>query len=252
MSKTVAYIRVSTSKQLDGNGPEQQRANILGYAISRGVKIDEFVIEDESGTIYEREQIQHLLVRSQAKEVKTIILDRPDRLGRTLEVSERLFKAFEAAGASLCFASVEFDSSPSGNLFRQILAAIAEFDRTSWLSRMQSCKRAAVATRGSYAGGNVPYGYVSGGRGVLRIDPAAAAVVKRIFALEAQGVSKTAIAGRLAAEGYKTRKGTDFCPQQVIRILGRRDFYTARTVVHAAAAKLVDGVRPQHPPILEA
>jgi DNA invertase Pin-like site-specific DNA recombinase len=246
--KTIAYCRVSTDKQMDGAGIDQQRASIIAYAMAHNITIDEWAIEHETGTTEEREVIQRLLAESKAEKVQAIIVDRVDRLGRTLLTCERLHAGFRAAAVEVVFANSSFGTGASGDLFRQIMGALAQYDRTSWLSRMSQCRKSAVARKGTSAGGRTVYGYVSIGDGRLAVDSATVGIVQRAFELADLGRSITEIAKQLNAEGFRSRKGTQLFPQQVKRILGRKEVYEGKTVLHKV--QLEAGVRPSQPEII--
>lgn len=246
--KTIAYCRVSTDKQLDGAGIDQQRASIIAYAMAHGITIDEWAIEHETGTTEERDVIQRLLTEAKAKKVQAVIVDRVDRLGRTLLTCEKLHEGFRAAAVEIIFTNANCDNSPTGVLLRQIMGSLAQYDRTSWLSRMTQCRKASVARKGSSAGGRAPYGYVAIGNGRFAVDNDTVGVVVRAFELSDLGRTLSEIARALNNEGYRTLKGTLFFPQQVKRILGRKEFYQGKAVL--SVSQLDAGVKPLQPEII--
>lgn len=248
--KTIAYCRVSTDKQLDGSGIDQQRASIIAYAMANGITIDEWAIEHETGTTEDREVIQGILAESKAQKVQAIIVDRVDRLGRTLLTCEKLHEDFRKASVEIIFTNANCDSSPTGVLLRQIMGALAQYDRTSWLSRMSQCRRTSVARKGTSAGGRTTYGYIAVGNGRLAVDNDTVGVVVRAFELADFGRTLADITRQLNNEGYRTIKGTVFFPQQVKRILGRREFYAGKAVLHKSAPPLEAGVKPLQPEII--
>lgn len=243
---SIAYIRVSTDRQTEGNGPDQQRRSICTYAAMRGLAIDEWVFEDESGTVEDREQILQLKMRAQNGEITGIIIDRMDRLGRRLQVCENLYQFFRASGAEVICVAQQLDDSPAGTMLRQMLGAVAEFQRSEMLSRLALCKRAARARKGTYGGGPVPYGYKSVGEGKLIADPKYVGLVQRIF--ELRELSYKEICASINQEGYRTRVGTSFSPMQVLRIIKRELVYGA--VAGIGNTNLDSGVEPQQPNIL--
>lgn len=246
MSKTVAYLRVSTEAQTEGNGLEQQRRSICAFAAATGLTIDEWVTDDESGTTEDREGIQALLARNGSF---TLVFDRIDRLGRTLLVSESLFGKFANRGVRMVCVAQHLDDSPVGRLTRQIMGAFAEYQRSEMLSRLAAAKRAAKAHRGTYGGGTVPYGFRAVGSGKLAASADDARMVRRCYALaEGQTTSLRAIAARLEAEGFRTRKGTVIAAAQVKRILDRKEVYVGDKNV--GNVPLDAGVKPIHETIL--
>ncbi len=244
----IAYIRVSTERQADGNGLEQQRRSICMYAAAAGLHIDEWIEDDESGTTEDREGIQKLLARSEAF---TLVFDRVDRLGRTVLVSESLFAKFAARGVRvLCVAQELDDTKPSGRMIRQMMGVVAEFQRSEMLLRLSQSKRAAKAKRGTYGGGNVPYGFSAVGGGQLAADPCTVRLVRRTHEIAAQqrDASYRAIAECLTAEGFRTRKGTELSAMQVSRILKRKAVYAGQQNV--GNVPLDQGVLPRHERII--
>lgn len=245
MSKTAAYIRVSTTKQLDGSGPQQQRENILAFAISKGLRIDEYAIDDETGTTEDREHIQRLLKEAQAGELTLLLVDRLDRLGRRLHVCEGLLAAFNQAGCEVRFVAAFFEDNATGIFTRQILGAVAEFQRNEWLARMKQCSRAKALARGSLHSKLAPYGYrIEGDRCIP--DETETALVKRIFKLAASQdkLNTRKICRVLTAEGWRSRKGTHFQHPQVARILSLEAAYRGKCA-------FADATMPaNHQPIL--
>jgi site-specific DNA recombinase len=78
--------------------------------------------------------------------------------------------------------------------------------------------RAKRASEGSFIGAH-PYGYRRIARGVIEVDEAQAAVVRRIYALYLENVGMKALADRLTAEGARTRSGRLWCAKQVRDVL---------------------------------
>jgi site-specific DNA recombinase len=245
--KTVAYIRVSTERQgEEGNGLEQQRRSICAYAAATGVTIDEWVADEATGTTEDREGIQGILSRS---DVSKVVIDRVDRLGRTLLVSEALFGALRARGVHVVAVQAQIDDpSPAGVMVRQMMAMIAEYQRAEMLARLAQCKKAAKAKKGTYGGGAVAYGYVSVGGGKLAVDVATRDLVLRAHQLRGTGLSYRQVTEQLTKEGFRTRKGTELHPYQVERICKRTAVYTAQA--NFGSVPLDVGVFPQHPAIL--
>ncbi len=246
MSATIAYLRVSTAAQVEGNGLEQQRRSICAYAAVMGMTIDEWIIDDETGTTEDREGIQQLLSKVGPF---TLVFDRIDRLGRTLLVAESLYAKFSARGVRMVCVAQSLDDSPMGTLMRQVMGAFAEFQRSEMLIRLAASKRAAKAKRGTYGGGTVAYGFRTLGGGKLAADPRTVAMVRRTHELAKSGErSLRAISAQLEAEGFRSRKGTIIHAEQVRRILDRKEVYEGKANV--GNIPLDEGVKPAHEVIL--
>lgn len=246
--KTVAYIRVSTEKQTEGTGPEQQHTAIAAWAAMNRIIIDEWVTEAETGTTAERPIIQQLLQQSADGELARIVLDRTDRLGRLARVSIALRDQFMANHTEVVFAKEQIDGSDMGSLVFTMMSGVAEYQRKEWLRRMQQCKDAAVRKRGTFRGGQVPLGYIATSNGRLAIDPEFAPAIRMVFDLKEAGHTLTSIAHSLKLGGYTTKSGRAFDPKQISNILKREDIYRGQNVFGHTVTDA--GIQPMHPAIL--
>lgn len=247
--KTVAYIRVSTSKQLEGAGPAQQHAAISVWALATRTTIDEFVEDAESGDIEDRAEIVLLKARADAGQLKEIIVDRLDRFARDSLVSEVLYRYFKVRGVKVTSISQSFDDSDSGVAMRQMLAVFAQLDKANRLSHLKQCRKATVARKGSFGGGTPAYGYESVGNAKLELVPGETKLVARVFDLAKLGNGYSQIARVLNEEGFRTRKGTVFAPMQVSRMLASEKQYKGEAPF--SSVKLDDGVKPTQPAVLK-
>jgi site-specific DNA recombinase len=229
--KTIAYTRVSTSAQTEGNGLQQQRSAIASYAGIEGVEIDDWLSDAATGMSEERPEMDRLRKMVELGEVSRVIVDRMDRLGRSLAVCETLSEFFRAHNVELVSVKDCFGTGMSGTLMRQIMGAIAQYDRSMMLARMNSSKREALA-RGRFVGGGIPYGYRLGKPGELEIEPKAAAAVRRVFELHKLGLSSVRVAAKLNEEGVPSARGGRWYNSTVLDLVKRQDFYRARTTLH--------------------
>lgn len=87
------------------------------------------------------------------------------------------------------------------------------------------------AERGEWVGGHPPYGYASAGRyEPLSIVPAQAAVVRRIFADYATGVSQKALVRRLNEDKIPTATGAKWGQSRITRMLSQVAYIGKQTV----------------------
>jgi site-specific DNA recombinase len=247
--KNIAYVRVSTTAQLEGNGPGQQLADIMAWAKMTGTEIDEVVEEDETGTIEEREQIMLLKARAARGEIRKIIVSQSSRLGRKMWVAEKLWEDFEALDVEMISATEKFDNSPMGIAMRQMASVFAQLNKADMLMRMRTCRRVAVARKGTYMGGNEPYGYSAAGRGQLDVVKPEAVLVARTFELAGLGLTMAGVARLLDEEGFRTRKGTRIAPMQVWRLLQREAVYRGQDTINDVQRE--PGVKPAQPAVLK-
>lgn len=247
--KTVAYIRVSTSRQLEGEGPQQQQRDIMAWALNTSTLIDEWVIEDETGTKEDREEIVRLKAMAIEGNLGTLVLTQMDRLGRDAAVSLSLYRDFTKLGVKVIFVKQDFGDNSSGRFMMTVHAGMAQWVKEDLIERMKKNKRIAVARHGTFAGGTMPYGYAPAGSGKLKLVPGETKLIVRTFELRDNGNTQSQIARILREEGFRTRKGTEFTPKQVARILGHEAQYRSDAVF--SRQKLDDGVQAAHPAVLK-
>lgn len=129
-----------------------------------------------------------------------------DRAGRPVRDVVEIDRALRAAGVDTVFLREGVDTStPTGELFRNIMASLAEFEGRVIYERLSKGKR-RKASEGGYTGGWVPYGYRRAEDRTIAVVPAEAAVVERIFRWAAEGRSLPWIAPRLRRR--RPRRGT--------------------------------------------
>lgn len=225
-TKLVAYYRESTSKQgIDGLGMEAQKTAVESYAISIGAKIvAPPFIEVESGKHSDRPELQKAIIR--AKSLRAVlVVAKLDRLSRDPDFLGMLMKS-----------GVEFvacDNPSANKLTIRILAAVAEAEREATSARTKAAL-AAYKARGGVLGAARPEcrDNLSPEAGVK--GRAAAAAVRSKLAADhladilplmrerrAAGETLQAIADRLNADGYTTRRGNPFTHVQVKLALDR-------------------------------
>jgi site-specific DNA recombinase len=245
--KTVAYCRVSTVAQTEGNGLSQQRASIASYAAMKSIEIHDWMEDAATGTTDDRPALEAIKEQIVAGEVARVIVDRMDRLGRSVGVCESVLEFFRAHRVEFVCVSQQFEEgTPWGDLQRVLMSAIAQYDRAMLLGRMRACKREA-GNKGRFVGGGVPLGYRVGKPGVLEPDPATAPVVRRIFELRDQmGYSYARIADQLYLENQVSATGKLWHASSVMYILKRRDFYAGRATLHTSEKR----AKPVHEAIL--
>jgi site-specific DNA recombinase len=106
--------------------------------------------------------------------------------------------------------------TPMGRTVFAILAGMAEQEREAIKERTFLGRR-EKASRGGFAGGAAPIGYVRDGQRGLAEDAESAATVRRIFAMAAKRPRPTlqAIADALNADKVPTRRGGKWWPGTV-------------------------------------
>ena len=149
-----------------------------------------------------------------------------DRYARDLIVQEQILAEIRRLGGepfSTSAAEQEYiaddPADPSRKLIRQILGAVAEYDRAMIALRLRAGRR-RKAECGGYAYGAPPYGTCAD-HGKLIARAGESELVARVDELHAAGCSLRQIGHTLAVEGYPLRRGKAWHPQTVARILDR-------------------------------
>lgn len=229
MTRALGYIRVSTVGQADHEGPDIQRAAIEAWCERQGHDLVD-IIEDigVSGTIEAgaRPGLAEVLRRIRNREATLVIAYRADRLARDLVVQERFLRELRDLGAWAESTSesenanfIDDPTDPARAMVRQILGAVAEYDRAMIRLRMTS-GLAAKARRGGYTGGAPSFGLAAVG-GELEPDAAEAAVAERIAAMRVDGASLRSIAAELNTAGLTAKRGGPWYASSVARVVAR-------------------------------
>ena len=218
--KAVSYIRVSGKGQVDGDGPERQRRAVVRFAKTAGLAVlEEFSDLGVSGAteLGDRPGLAALLDRLESNGVRTVIVERADRLARDLMVQEVIVGQFAKIGARIVTADgvdlTSGDQDPTRRLIRQVLGAVAEFEKNVIVLKLRAARERKRA-RGERVEGVKPYGTF----------PAEEAVLKRMRQLRrkpAKGsrLSCAAVAAQMNAEGHRNRAGREWSAQMVHHVL---------------------------------
>ncbi|MFO1078003.1 MAG: recombinase family protein [Planctomycetota bacterium] len=148
--KAIGYLRVSTAKQAKEakDGIPRQRAAIRAYCSQKRLElIEEHEDAGVSGTVpmEGREGLSTALQRCSETGATVLVIEKADRLGRDLIVSEMAVRAFGEAGVSIVTADTgqsltEADNDPSRKLIRQVLNAVAEHERSALVAKLRAAR----------------------------------------------------------------------------------------------------------------
>jgi DNA invertase Pin-like site-specific DNA recombinase len=107
----------------------------------------------------------------------------------------------------------------SRKLIRQVLGAVAEYERAMIALRLRS-GRARKAKKGGFAYGAPGFGYPTEAKELVGDDQEQAALA-RISELHATGASLREITSTLEAEGYRPKRSSRWHPGTLGRIVSR-------------------------------
>jgi DNA invertase Pin-like site-specific DNA recombinase len=213
MVKAFSYLRVSGKGQVQGDGLPRQKAAIRAYAKTAGYTIvREFAEEGVSGAIEttDRPAFAEMLKTLHANGVRTVLVERLDRLARDLMVQEAALSYFRQHGFTIV-SVMEPDlmaNDPSRIAFRQMMGVFAQYDKSMVVLKLAGARARARAHKGRCEG-RKPFGYY----------PGEAAAMERIHALRKEGLGFDRIAAQLNADGIPTRTGRPWHGFVVNRIL---------------------------------
>jgi len=152
--EAVAYLRTSSAANVGAgkDSDKRQRAAIAAFAKSAGFEIvAEFYDAAVSGTdpIESRPGFAAMLERIAGNGVRTILVESPDRFARDLIVQLTGHDFLKKLGVTLIPTTApDFftEDTPTAVLVRQVLGAIAQFDKASLVAKLKAARDRKRAT----------------------------------------------------------------------------------------------------------
>lgn len=142
------YARVSTKKQLEGNGLEVQEKALLAAGADKVVK------EQYTGTTMQRPELDALLEQLTAGD--TLMAAKLDRIARTAAEGASVIRSLQERGVAVHIINIGIlDNSTTGRLMMNVLLAFAEFERDMIVERTQAGREIA-RTHAGYREGRRP------------------------------------------------------------------------------------------------
>lgn len=214
--KAIAYYRVSTKKQgASGLGLEAQRAAVESYAVGAGLAIIGEYTEVETGTNKRtRPELARAMQAAQAAGA-TLLIAKLDRLARNVHFISGLMES------GVKFVAV--DMPEVDNLTIHILAAVAEKEAQLISQRTRAALEAKREREGEWRVSQLDDAARRRGAATMRRRAARAyrGVAYTARLLRNAGMSYSAIADELNANGFTTSRGKPFRAMTVKRILDR-------------------------------
>lgn len=242
--RAAGYIRVSQERAArNGYGLAAQETDIRKFVTYKDLELVELYREEGvSGYKKNRPALDRLLADVKAGRFNVVVFPSIDRTGRSVKDVIEIDRALRKHGVDTVFLREGVDTStPTGELFRNIMASLAEFEGRMIHERLSKGKR-QKASQGGYVGGWLPYGYRNGD-GRISMVPEEAKVVEQAFRWRADGKTPHWIAARLNEQRVKTQKGGPWRASTIQGMLGNR-FYTGRVEFEG------ESIRAQHDAIV--
>ena len=216
----VAYLRTSSRANVgaDKDSDKRQRAAVHAYAKAAGYEIvGEFYDAAVSGAdpVSERSGFGQMLERLMSNGARTIIVESPDRFARDLMVQLAGHDMLKARGVTLIAASAPtffVEETPTAVLVRQVLGAVAEFEKATLVAKLAAARRRKRMATGKK---------VEGRKSHAETRPDVIALAKRLARKKPKGgkLSLRAIAAEMAARGVLNERGRPFNPKSVSVLL---------------------------------
>lgn len=212
--------RDKLSKEDESRSIQNQKSMLITYAMNQGWDIFNIYSDDDyRGSDRNRPAFNQLLRDAEDGKFNIVLCKSQARFTRELEMVEKIIHGqFVELGIRFIGVADNADTANRGNKkSRQINGLVNE-----WYLEDLSDNIKTVLTdhrkKGMHIGAFAPYGYQKDPdqKGHLIIDPEAAAVVREVFQLYANGMGRTAIARSLNDRGipnpteYKRRKGLKY------------------------------------------
>ena len=237
------YTRLSRDDERQGESVsiENQKLMLRRYCAQQGWTVaSEYTDDGWSGTSFDRPDFQRLLADVQQKKVNLVIVKDLSRLGRDyIEVGKYTDCVFPYYGCRFIALGDGVDTLRQNDdvamIFKNVINDIYARDTSKKIRAV----RRANAESGKFMGYKAPYGYQKSPEDKHRliIDPAAAEVVRHIFALRKGGMSIQAVADdlnrehilppreyALAAAGKSCASDRGWCRETVRSILGNEAY----------------------------
>jgi DNA invertase Pin-like site-specific DNA recombinase len=220
LTKAVAYLRTSSAANVgpDKDSDKRQRLAIDAFAQAAGYEIvEEFYDEAVSGAdpVTDRKGFADMLERLMSNGARTIIVESPDRFARDLMVQlagHDMLKAKEIALIAASAPTFFVEDTPTAVLVRQVLGAVAQFDKATTVARLAAARQRKRIATGVKVGGQKSYAERS---------PEVVALAKKLARYPVNGRKRSLrdVAAELEAQGHLTAAGKRYAATAISRML---------------------------------
>lgn len=236
-SPTMAILLARFSPRPDAKTSESNDAQLeacRAHCIRKGYTIAAELQDDAtSGDDFDRPGLQAAIAA--LKKGWVLVVDHPDRLARKVLHAEIIREGIKKKGARVESVHAHTEDDPMGNLIRQILAAVAEYQKVSnaALTSIRSRRHQSTGRR-MCSPDHLPYGWQLDPHGPqivgrdevsrpARMIPneSELAICGRVLELAGQGMGSMKIKRRLEADGIRCR-GRESWNRKTIEAIIRR------------------------------
>jgi len=214
----VGYCRVSGLAQVDGDGFPRQCECIERYCEAHGMTLIAVFVERAvcgGNDLENRPAMLDALAFMRENGITHFLVEDFRRFARDLVIQELLIREFARLELRLIDCTTDRDmtvaaaSDPTAVLIRQILGAVAQWERLTTVIRLRAARRRRKRDHGRCEG-PPPFGHDPK-------RPAEEICMDRILTLS--GTPQATIAATLNNEGFQTRKGRQWTARKVCGVL---------------------------------
>jgi DNA invertase Pin-like site-specific DNA recombinase len=221
--KVFAYLRVSTKEQLDGGGFDRQLETIRSLCASKGWTVARTFKDQQSGATEfdNRAGLQEVLALAgecNALGIDTVVVENASRIARDLIVQELFLTECRKRGIKVVTADtgeeiVMANADPSRVMMRQIFGAVAQWEKSMLVLKLQAGRRRKARDTGEPCGGPKPYGLTTSEK----------AVIADIWKYRQRGCTFRYIAALLQEQGFPAPNSSYWHSATVYHLFNREE-----------------------------
>lgn len=226
-TRVIGYVRVSTSQQKEeGWSLETQTEKLRAYSVALDLELVDLVVDSLSAKSLNRKGLQEALQRLEAGEAEGLLIVKLDRLTRSVRDLGTLLEQYFEKRFQLLSVNDAIDTrSAAGRLVLNVLTSVTQWEREAISERTREVlghlKRDGVKLGRAGLGWRHEEEKDKNKRRIIAPVKVETTTVLRILELREQGHSLRAVASALTAEGHTTKRGGQWAPETVRKVLKR-------------------------------
>lgn len=218
--KAVAYYRTSSASNVGEmkDSLNRQREAVTAYAEQQGIEIiDSFYDAAVSGAdpIEDRAGFSDVMKQLEEQDIQAVLVENASRFARDLAVQLLGHDRLRKLGIQLIPVDAPnyfTEDTPTAEMVRQILGAVAQFDKSQLVSKLKHGREAKKALLGK----------CEGRKSIAELNPEIVREAKRLRRANprtGKRMSYRKIAELLADNGYLTAAGNPYSASMIQRLL---------------------------------